>query len=75
MNMWLETCARRINELDVSVGFLDAEQVAIHLWYGCDGLASCRDMHPVAAAERWHETHAGRWPHRITGKDLLAARH
>jgi hypothetical protein len=75
MNTWLETCARRINELDVSVGALDAEQVAIHLWYGCDGLASCRDMHPVAAAERWHETHPGHRPLHQSDTEFSTARH
>jgi hypothetical protein len=61
MNMWLDTCARRIRELDASVRAFDAEQVAVRLWYGSHGFASYRDMHPVAAAELWHSTIAAHW--------------
>ena len=56
MNMWLDTCARRVSELDPAIGSLDAEQVAVRLWYGCDHCASCSHLHPVAAAELWQAT-------------------
>lgn len=55
---WLESCARRLTELDAAIDELTASQIAIRIWFlGFRNRAiggAEQGVHPVAAAEAWH---------------------
>lgn len=54
---WLDTCARRLCEIEPSMTAFDADRLAARLWFGSTGMPLYRAMHPVAAAEAWHRLH------------------
>ena len=60
--LWLETCARRLRELDPSLNADQANQVALRLLLGRQWPVEYRAMHPVAAAEGWHTKFGEEWP-------------
>lgn len=53
--LWIETCARRVGELRPWMATQDIRLTAIAVW--CSDESGYRSMHPVAAAEAWHEIH------------------
>ena len=56
---WLDTCARRLLELGSVDHAIEADQMAIRLWYSANGRAGSEPAHPVVVAEAWS---AGRRP-------------
>ena len=59
---WLETCARRIRELDSTIESGEADDIAAKLLLGRWWPYEFRSMHPVAAAEAWHSELGSDWP-------------
>ncbi len=51
--VWLESCSRRLMELDDGIDETRSNHIAVRMWNGASEGRTCREMHPVAAAELW----------------------
>lgn len=50
--LWLDTCARRLGELDKGLIPPEVDGIALRLWHS--SRPSFRHCHPVTAAETWY---------------------